>query len=144
MVAHETPQVSVVMPVHNALPYLDAAVESILGQSFEDFEFVILDDASTDGSTEQLREWASKDSRIRLIEVSSNLGPAASSDRVARAARASIVARMDADDISYPERLADQLAVLQRHPDVGVVGGLYDIIDAAGRIIRGPELSRLL
>ena len=54
----ETPQVSVVMPVHNAMPHLDAAVESILGQSFRHFEFVILDDASTDGSTERLREWA--------------------------------------------------------------------------------------
>src|SRR5215217_6515900 len=101
LAAAETPRVSVVMPVYNPLPYLDAAVESILGQSFEDFEFVILDDASTDGSTERLREWASKDSRIRLIEESSNLGPAVSSDRVARAARAPIVARMDADDISY-------------------------------------------
>jgi glycosyltransferase involved in cell wall biosynthesis len=131
------------MPVHNALPYLDAAVESILGQSFPDFEFVILDDASTDGSTDRLREWAAHDPRIRLLEEKRNLGPARSSDRVARAASASIVARMDADDISYPERLADQLDVLDRHPNVGVVGGLYDIIDPDGRIVRGPELWRV-
>jgi len=94
-----TPAVSVVMPVHNALPYLDQAVESILGQTLTDFEFVILDDASTDGSTERLREWAARDSRIRLIEVTTNLGPALSSQRVADAATAPIVARMDADDI---------------------------------------------
>jgi glycosyltransferase involved in cell wall biosynthesis len=136
--------VSVVMPVRNALPYLDAAVTSILGQTFKDFEFVILDDASTDGSTERLREWAQRDTRIRLLEEKQNLGPALSSERVARAASAPIVARMDADDISYPERLADQLEVLDRNPNVGVVGGLYDIIDAKGRIVRGPEASRLL
>src|SRR5258708_11231113 len=102
MVIAGTPRVSVVMPVHNVLPYLDAAVASILRQTFEDFEFVILDDASTDGSTGRLRQWASRDARIRLLEAKRNLGPARSSDRVARAASAPIVARMDADDISYP------------------------------------------
>jgi glycosyltransferase involved in cell wall biosynthesis len=131
------------MPVHNALPYLDAAVESMLRQTFSDFEFVILDDASTDGSTERLRQWAARDARIRLLEVERNLGPARSSERVARAASAPIVARMDADDISYPERLADQLNVLDRYPSVGVVGGLFDIIDPQGRIVRGPEPWRL-
>jgi len=131
------------MPVHNALPYLDAAVDSILRQSFGDFEFVILNDASTDGSTERLRDWATRDSRIRLLEETRNLGPARSSQRVARAASAPIVARMDADDISHPQRLADQLAILDRHPDVGVVGGLSDIIGPTGRIIRGPELWRV-
>jgi len=131
------------MPVHNALPYLDAAVDSILRQTFEDFEFVILDDASTDGSTERLREWARRDGRIRLLEEKRNLGPARSSERVARAATAPIVARMDADDTSYPQRLADQLDVLDRHPGVGVVGGLFDLIDPTGRIVRGPELWRL-
>jgi glycosyltransferase involved in cell wall biosynthesis len=136
--------VSVVMPVHNALPYLDAAVESVLGQNFSDFEFVILDDASTDGSTEQLREWAGKDSRIRLIEGKTNLGPALSSQRVAQAARAPVVARQDADDISEPERLNSQLEVLNSNTEVGVVGGLYDIIDAQGRIIRKPDIWRLL
>ena len=144
MLAHETPKVSVVMPVHNALPHLDAAVESILGQTFRDFEFVILDDASTDGSTERLREWAARDARIRLIEEKSKLGPAVSSERVARAAKAPIVARMDADDISYPTRLAEQLRVMSDDPTVGVVGGLYDIIDASGRRIRRAEPWRLL
>jgi glycosyltransferase involved in cell wall biosynthesis len=132
------------MPVRNALPHLDAAVESILDQSFGDFEFIILDDASTDGSTQRLREWSSRDSRIRLIEEKRNLGPALSSQRVATAATAPIVARMDADDISLPHRLADQLRVLARDADVGVVGGLYDIIDPDGRIVRGPEQWRLL
>jgi glycosyltransferase involved in cell wall biosynthesis len=132
------------MPVHNALPHLDQAIESILHQTVADFEFVILDDASTDGSTERLRDWASRDPRIRLIHVEKNLGPAMSSERVAREAQAPIVARMDADDISCPTRLEEQLRVLEANPDVGVVGGLWDVIDANGREIRKPEPWRLV
>ena len=144
MLAAEHPPLSVVMPVHNAIPHLDAAVESILRQTFRDFEFVILDDASTDGSTERLREWAARDHRIRLIELKQNLGPALSSDRVARAAIAPVIARMDADDISCPTRLEDQIGVLKRNADVGLVGGLSETIDCAGSKIRPTELWRLL
>jgi len=143
MAVTETPRVSVVMPVHNALPYLDAAVESILGQTFCDFEFVILDDASTDGSTERLCQWATRDPRIRLLEEKHNLGPALSSERVARAALAPLVARMDADDISYPDRLREELAVFERHPEAGVVACLCDFIDMKGRKLRGSEKWRL-
>src|SRR4051812_33559566 len=110
MVITRPQRVSVVMPVHNALPYLDAAVESILSQTFDAFEFVILDDASTDGSTDRLRQWVSRDARIRLLEEKHNLGPALSSQRVASAATAPLVARMDADDISHPARLKEQMA----------------------------------
>lgn len=137
------PAVSVVMPVHNALPHLDKAVQSILGQTFTDFEFVILDDASTDGSLSRLKQLAATDDRIRLLQVATNLGPALSSDRVAREAKAPIVARMDADDVAYPTRLAEQLELLRRFPDVGVIGSLCDVIDARGRKIRGPEHWRL-
>ena len=126
----ETPKVSVVMPVHNAMPYLDVAVESILGQTFADFEFVILDDASTDGSTARLREWADRDPRIRLLEEKRNLGPALSSQRVAEAARAPIVARMDADDVSYPRRLEEQLEVLRSE----VVGQRKEREEVRGRV----------
>ena len=131
------------MPVHNALPYLDEAVESILAQTFADFEFVILDDASTDGSTERLRQWAARDERIRLIEEPANLGPALSSDKVARAAAAPLIARMDADDISSPDRLAEQVAILADHADVGLVGSLCELITTDGRQVRGPEEWRL-
>lgn len=137
------PQVSVVMPVHNAMPYLDAAIQSILGQTFADFEFVILDDASTDGSTERLRQWADRDSRIRLIESAINLGPAESSNRVALAAQCPIVARMDADDIAYPSRLEQQIELIRNHSDVGLVACLCDIIDRKGLKVREPETWRL-
>ena len=139
----KAPALSVVMPVHNALPYLDAAIESILRQTYSDFEFVILDDASTDGSTERLRDWAARDKRIRLLDVKENLGPAASSQHVAQAARAPLVARMDADDISSPDRLQLEIELLEANPDVGVVGCLADVIDSKGSQVRGAEAWRL-
>ncbi|MEO7277333.1 MAG: glycosyltransferase family A protein [Sphingomicrobium sp.] len=135
--------VSVVMPVYNALPHLDAAIESVLAQTHGSFEFVILDDASTDGSAERLRYWAAQDPRIRLIATKHNLGPAMSSQKVAAAALAPIVARMDADDISYPDRLSKQLDVLRQHPEAGVVGSLCDFIDDSGKKLREPESWRL-
>jgi glycosyltransferase involved in cell wall biosynthesis len=138
------PPLSVVMPVHNALPYLDDAIASILNQTFSDFEFAIFDDGSTDGSTEKLREWALRDSRIRLIETATNLGPVLSSQRVAAAAKAPIIARMDADDLCHPDRLRQQLDVLREYPDAGLVACLCDVIDREGRNIRGPDLWRLL
>jgi len=137
------PAVSIVMPVHNAQPFLDQAIESILGQTFSDFEFVILDDASTDGSADRLAEWARRDPRIRLLHAETNLGPALSSQKVATEATAPIVARMDADDISLPDRIAEQLTVLKTHPEVGLVASLHEIIDSRGRKVREPEPWRL-
>ena len=134
---------SVVMPVHNALPHLDAAVRSILEQTHRDFELVILDDASTDGSTERLNEWAAKDDRIRLHVGKKNLGPAASSNFVVREAKGELIARMDADDISHPDRLRRQLEILREYPEAGLVGSLCDVIDERGRKVRGPDPWRL-
>jgi glycosyltransferase involved in cell wall biosynthesis len=134
---------SVVMPVHNALPHLDEAVASILHQSFADFEFVILDDASTDGSTDRLRDWAKIDNRIRLLTVDKNLGPVRSSNFVASAATAPLVARMDADDISCPNRLREQLELMTADPRIGVVASVCDMIDASGAKTRDAEVWRL-
>src|SRR5437764_6248747 len=99
----QRPILSVVMPVHNALPHLDEAVQSILGQTYTKFEFVIYDDGSTDGSTERLRYWAEQDGRIRLTVGKRNLGPVGSSNFVVGKASGDLIARMDADDISHPD-----------------------------------------
>jgi glycosyltransferase involved in cell wall biosynthesis len=138
------PRLSVVMPVHNAAPYLASSLESILAQTFTDFEFVALDDASTDGSVGLLREWAKRDPRIRVVESSTRLGPAGSADRVVREARAPICARMDADDVSRPSRLAAQWEVLRANPDACLVGSLWVGIDAAGRLVRPQDRWRLI
>ena len=138
------PPLSVVMPVFNALPYLDRAVASILAQSFADFEFVILDDSSTDGSRHALRGWAMRDRRIRLVESEQRLGPVGSSARAVAEARAPVVARMDADDESHPHRLRRQLSLLCSHPGTGLVASLHETIDPRDRIVRGADKARLL
>jgi glycosyltransferase involved in cell wall biosynthesis len=134
---------SVVMPVHNAIPHLDAAVQSILNQSFRDFEFVIYDDASTDGSTERLREWTQRDSRIRLFEGTRNLGPVGSSAFVVEHSTTPLIARMDADDLCSPDRLTRQFELLRENPQGGLVGTLFEVIDERGRVIRGADIWRL-
>jgi glycosyltransferase involved in cell wall biosynthesis len=142
--SERTAPISVVMPVHNALPYLDEAVESILRQTWADFEFVIYDDGSTDGSYERLKEWAQQDSRIKLFRGERNLGPAASSNQVVRHATAPLIARMDADDVSYPGRLKRQAEIMAAHSDVGLVGSLCNVMNPQGRLVRGPEIWRLM
>lgn len=140
----KTPSISVVMPVHNALPFLDESIKSILIQTLSDFEFVILDDASTDGSLETLREWSLRDPRIRVHESKKQLGLSASSNAVVAKARASIVARMDADDIAHPDRLLRQMNVMKDRPDVAVIGTLCNGIDASGSEVRPRDRWRLL
>ena len=138
-----TPHLTVVMPVKNAQPYLDAAVESILSQSLENFEFVIRDDASTDGTRDRLRYWAARDGRIRLFEGLKGLGPAGSSNWVVEQARTPIVARMDADDVARPDRLRRQLEILRHNPDAVLVGSLWEGIDRKDRVVRPPNLTVL-
>lgn len=136
--------VSVVMPVRNALPYLDASIGSILSQSHRDLELVIGDDGSTDGSTERLAEWATRDPRIRVFTgPEAGLGPAGSSNWVVRLSRHSIVARMDADDVSGPRRLEVQLAALRGNPAAVLVGTLFVRVDATGTTVCSRDRSRL-
>lgn len=138
------PLLSVVMPVHNACPYISASIQSILEQTFSDFELVILDDASTDGSADVIRDWARKDKRIRFVQGKERLGLRCSSNQVVSHARAPIVARMDGDDVSLPERLMRQWEVLQSNGDAVLVGTLAAGIDATGRLVRPRDRWRLL
>jgi glycosyltransferase involved in cell wall biosynthesis len=132
------------MPVYNAFPFLDNSISSILSQTFGDFEFVILDDASTDGSLDRMRYWASRDKRIRIHESKNRLGLAGSSNAVVSQSHCSIVARMDADDISHPHRLQRQWQIIKDRPDVAVVGTLCKGIDASGRDVRPRDRWRLV
>lgn len=137
------PALAVVMPVHNALPHLDASIRSILDQSFGDFEFVIRDDGCTDGSGAVLRRWAAADSRIRLFEDGGRLGPVGSSNFVVEQATAPVVARMDADDVSHPDRLRHQVQVLTASVETVAVGTLWEGIDDGGRTVRPRDRRRL-
>ena len=122
------PAVSVVMPVYNALRYLHDAVTSILQQTFRDFEFIILDDGSTDGSLELLKAFAAADRRVRLI-AGEHVGYVELLNRGLAMARADLVARMDADDFALPQRLEKQVAYLREHPDCVLVGSQVIMMD---------------
>lgn len=124
----DTPAISVAMSVYNGERFLGPAVESILAQTFGDFEFLILDDGSTDGTTAMIRDFAAQDRRIRPI-IRENRGLVASLNQLLSEACAPLVARMDADDISLPDRFAVQKAFLDGHPDHGVVGAWSTDID---------------
>jgi glycosyltransferase involved in cell wall biosynthesis len=134
------PQVSVLMAVHNGLPHLHEAIRSILAQTFGDFEFVIVDDGSTDGTSALLAEYAASDDRIRLLTNERNLGLTPSLNVGLRASRAPLVARQDADDVSLPGRLAAQTAFMDAHPEVALLGTVAMLIDDAGRCMREPAL----
>ncbi len=141
--AHRVPPISVVMPVYNAMPFLPQAIESILAQDFPDFEFVIGDDASSDGSRDCLAGYARRDARIRVVHGRERRGSAGSSDWVAREARAPLVARMDADDVAVPTRLGREARALAAHPAAVLVGSLYGAIDRHGHRLFGVDRSGL-
>ncbi|HJA78767.1 MAG TPA: glycosyltransferase [Candidatus Desulfovibrio intestinavium] len=126
------PAVSVLLPVYNAASYVREAVASILAQTLRDFELILMDDGSTDASGGILRALAAEDRRIRLVQRE-NRGLIATLNEGLALARAPFVARMDADDIALPERLARQCAHMERHPGLAVLGSAIQYMDAAGR-----------
>lgn len=124
------PKVSVLMPVYNGEKYLREAIDSILSQIFTDFEFVIVDDASTDRSVEIIKSY--RDPRILFTRNDSNLGLIATLNRGLERASGEYVARMDQDDVSLPERLARQVAFMDSNPDIAASGTFAQDIDASG------------
>jgi hypothetical protein len=119
------------MAVRNGEPYIREAVRSVLDQTFDDFELIVVDDASTDATAEVVEGFG--DSRIRLLRNESNLGQVASLNRGLREARGEYVARIDADDACLPTRLARQVDVLDSEPRVCLVGTWMQAIDERGR-----------
>lgn len=130
-----TTPITVLMSVYNDLPYLKDAIESILNQTFSNFEFLIFDDGSTDGSQEILQQYASKDSRIKLIINETNCGLGFNLAQGIEIAQSPWIARMDADDLALPNRLELQLNYVQAHPDISILGGCAVDIDRNGQFI---------
>ena len=155
MKVSQNPKISVIMSVYNGMPlgphpamrgrtassaysqkssaYLKQAVESILNQTYKNFEFIIVDDASTDNSWQYLKSL--KDKRIKLLKNSKNLGLAKSLNRAIGVASGHYIARMDADDISLPTRFQEQLKFLKRNPNIDLCGAWADLIDEESSII---------
>lgn len=128
-------KVSVVMSVYNGERFLRQAIDSILNQTFPDFEFIIVDDGSTDGTAEILSSYAKAAPRLRVV-TQQNRGLIKSLNRAIGMARGEYIARMDADDVSMPERLVVQVRWLDMHPQIAVLGTRYDEIDENSRVVR--------
>jgi glycosyltransferase involved in cell wall biosynthesis len=132
------PALSVIMSVYNGAAHLYPAVRSILDQDFADFEFLIVNDGSTDGSAEILRVSANEDARIKLIDRE-NKGLVASLNELINVARAPLLARMDCDDIAMPNRFLRQIAYLDQHPAIGILGSNSHDLDEDGVLIGATD-----
>jgi len=111
---------TVVIPVFNKAPYLRECLDSVFAQTFREFDLIVVDDASTDGSLALLRTMS--DPRLTILELPHNLGPAGAAQRAMDAATGEYIVRMDADDIMLPERIAEQIAFMDANKDVGASG----------------------
>src|SRR5690348_9897876 len=133
------PLISVLLPVRDAAPYLDAALDSLARQTLGDFEIIAIDDGSTDGSREILARHAAADPRSS-VHAQAAEGLVATLNRGLALAAGTYLARMDADDVAWPERFAAQAAFLADRSSAALVGGAMQEIDAAGRpgAIRRP------
>lgn len=130
-------QAAVLIPVHNAERFLRECLDSVIGQTFADFEVIACDDGSTDGSLVVLREYAARDPRIRVLVNPENRGIVATRNRLLSELPddAGFVAWLDSDDVMLPDRLARQLDFLNAHPEIGGVGSALEIIDENSRTI---------
>ena len=122
----KNPTVSVLMPAYNAEKYIAESIESILNQTFSDFEFIIINDGSTDNTAKIVREYARRDSRIKFIDNKKNMGVAKTRNQLLDNAVGKYIAYQDSDDISLAHRLAYQVDFLDSHPDISVVGAAME------------------
>ena len=121
--------VSVITPAYNAEKYIAESIESILNQTFGDFELIIIDDCSTDKTYDIISEYAKKDSRIIALKNEKNLGIAGNRNKGISLARGKYVVWQDADDISVPTRIEKQFDFMESHPEVGIVGGFLEFFE---------------
>lgn len=119
---HEMPELSVIMPAYNEELFLEEAIQSILGQSFSDFQLTIVNDNSTDGTQKIIERFVHSDPRVSCIQNTTNLGPAKSRNLAIDGTNTPFIAFMDADDIAVSTRFEKQLAFLRKNPTIGVCG----------------------
>ena len=134
------PLISVVMPVYDCVLYLEQSINSILKQTFEDFELIIIEDCSSDGTVDVLRKFV--DPRIKIINNQSNEGVSKSTNKGFKLARGKYIARMDGDDIAVKDRFEKQLRILENNPDIFVCGGLVKYLGGTNSIIKYKETNR--
>jgi len=135
-----SPQVSVLMSVYNGAHFLPQSIESVLKQTFSDFEFLIINDASTDGSLDIIKKYQKQDKRIKIIANKKNLGLTKSLNKGLRLARGKYIARLDADDFCSKKRLEKQFNFLESHSDTFLVASWASIIDKKNNVLGIKEI----
>ncbi|WP_440950015.1 glycosyltransferase family 2 protein [Methanosphaerula subterraneus] len=128
-----TPAISVIMPVYNGESFLGESIESILNQTYTDFELILIDDGSRDKSLQIMKNYS--DPRIIIIQNEKNIGLVGSLNKGIKDAHGEYIARMDQDDVSHPQRFEKQIEYLERNPDVGLCGTWANITNKEGEII---------
>jgi len=131
----KTPLVSIVMTAFNASKYIKEALDSLVCQTYSHLEFIIVDDGSTDNSWKIIQTYSKSDPRFRVFRLKKNSGCSVASNFAFRKAKGKYIARLDADDIAYPNRFQKQVDFLESHPQVIILGGQCDIISENGQLI---------
>lgn len=134
--------ISVVMGAYNSEKYISEAIESIINQTYKNFEFIIIDDCSADKTNMIIRKYAVKDNRIKLINNSNNMGLTYCLNKGIKIAKGKYIARMDTDDIALPSRLEKQFSYLENHKNVVVLGSWAFDIDENGKIIQERNVPK--
>lgn len=135
IINQKQPLVSVIMPVYNAGDFLLEAIESILNQTYKNFEFIIVDDASTDNSWKILKKFKKKDKRIKIYRLKENVGVSKTVKYAIKKAKGKFLARMDADDVTSPQRLEKELNYLLKNQEAVAIGTQCRLINKEGKII---------
>jgi glycosyltransferase involved in cell wall biosynthesis len=125
----KAPKVSVVIPVYNTEKYIGEAIEGILNQTFKDFELIVVNDCSTDRTLEILKEYQKKDNRIKILSNEKNLKVSATANRGIKEAKGEYIVKQDADDWSYPDRIAKQVEYMDTHQEVVLSSGNMEMCD---------------
>ncbi len=131
----EHPKISVIIPIYNASDYLAEAIDSILQQTFTQFELLLCDDRSSDNSTSIAQAYADQDERVIFLQNERNMGVSATRNRLQQLAKGEYTAVMDADDIAHPNRFQVQYDFMQANPHVVCCGSNHRLIDDKGRVI---------
>ena len=132
----EKPEISVIMPVYNSEKFLRESMQSILNQTFKDFELIIINDCSTDNSLKIIKKFQEKDKRIKIISNKKNIGAAGARNKGLRIAKGKYVAILDSDDLALKKRFVMQFNYLEKNPNIFLVGSSAIYIDENGREVR--------
>ena len=135
------PLISVILPVYNGEEHLTECIESVLSQTYDNFEFIIVDDASTDNTPQILKKFAIRDNRIKVITHAINQKQTVAANTACHNARGKYIARMDADDIALPHRFKEQVGFMQKNSDIGILGSWIQIINENGKIYEIMETN---